>query len=74
MLKHFGIKRHVDVDDASLLIGVQGFVDESSGQLGYRNVTEKLRFVESLSKYQDIINWSYFKILRHTVGRINKVY
>lgn len=56
MLKHFGIKRHVDVDDASLLIGVQGFVDESSGQLGYRNVTEKLRFVESLSKYQDIIN------------------
>ena len=35
-----------EIDDHTLLAWVQDVVDESSGQLGYRNVTEKLRCID----------------------------
>ena len=46
MLKHWDIRKHEEIDDHTLLAGVQDVVDESSGQLGYRNVTEKLRCID----------------------------
>ena len=46
MLKHWDIRKHEEIDDHTLLAWVQDVVDESSGQLGYRNVTEKLRCID----------------------------
>ncbi|XP_063680195.1 uncharacterized protein LOC134815582 [Bolinopsis microptera] len=56
MLNHWNIKRHNDVDDHTLLTAVQNVVNESSGQLGYRDVTEKLRSQGLFVSRDDVMN------------------
>ena len=71
MLNHWNIKRHNDVDDHTLLTAVQNVVDESSGQLGYRDVTEKIRYTK---KGMFLVLMLKVKIFKHVNENRSKIF